>query len=369
LLGEEVTQPTGIAVDSAGNTYVTGQWVNGSGSSNFATIRYDSAGKQKWVRYYNGPAKGNDGSNGVAVDSSGNVYVTGSSENDYGSDSFATVRYDSAGKQQWAKRYSGPTRGSDRPSGIAVDSSGNTYLTGISQSGEQTYDFATVKYDSSGKQLWAKRHARSGSQLNYPVGLAVSKNSVYVGGSTRGGSGETDLTVLKYDSKTGKRAWAKNFNSGFGPDNPAGIAADQKGNAYLTGWTGNGDFLTVKYDSSGKLVWTRTYNGPGQGYDYTKAVAVDSSGYAYVTGQSLGAGNTTDFATIKYGPGGKRYWVQRFDGKGKGADTPAGIAVDSSGNVYVTGQTQLGSGEDYGFATVKYDSSGKQTWVTYFSGP
>ncbi len=148
LLGEEVTQPTGIAVDSAGNTYVTGQWVNGSGSSNFATIRYDSAGKQKWVRYYNGPAKGNDGSNGVAVDSSGNVYVTGSSENDYGSDSFATVRYDSAGKQQWAKRYSGPTRGSDRPSGIAVDSQGNAYVAGDSEISGGRFDFTTIKYDS-----------------------------------------------------------------------------------------------------------------------------------------------------------------------------------------------------------------------------
>jgi len=200
------------------------------------------------------------------------------------------------------------------------------------------------------------------------VGLAVSKSSVYVSGGIQGSSSSEDYTTVRYDKTTGNRKWVKNFDSGTGNDNPSAVAACGNVGTYVTGASGDGDFLTVKYDSSGALVWTKRYNGPARGYDSARAIAVDSSGNAYVTGQSDGSGTGTDFATIKYGAGGKMCWVQRFNGKGNGQDTPSAIAVDSAGNVYVTGRSQLSSSDDFDFATVKYDSSGKRTWVKYYSG-
>jgi len=358
---------SGVAVDSAGNAYVTGASENtpGSDDHDFATVKYDSSGKALWVKRYAGPAKGSDWPTGIAVDSSGNSYVTGDNQISNSQWDFTTVKYDKNGNALWSKRYNGPYKGSSRPSGIALDSSGNTYVTGDSQSGKDSFDFATVKYNKNGKPLWSSTYKRSGSQFNFPCGSAVSSNYLYVAGSTQGKDGQSDFTVVKNNSQTGKPAWAKAYDSGHGADNPAGMAVDGKGNSYLTGES-NSDFLTIKYDSSGKQVWINTYSGTGQ--DRAKAVALDSKGNAYVTGQSYGEDTGTDFATVKYASGGKQLWVQRFNGKGNGQDYPAGIAVDSSGNVYVTGQSQLTSAEDYDFVTVKYDSAGKQAWVQYYSG-
>lgn len=360
-------QPTGIAVDSAGTTYVTGgsEWDH---QHDYVTIRYNRYGAKKWERLYNGPAQGYDWPTGIAVDSSGNAYVTGDSQIADNRWDFTTVKYDSSGKKLWTKRYAGPYKGSNRPSAIALDSSGNAYITGDSQTSASRFDFATIKYDRYGNQLWSRRYTREGSDYNWPSGIGVSPDgSTYVTGNTRGQSTGGDFTTIRYD-KNGNRIWAKHYNSGHGDDTANGIGVDRSGNAYLTGSSGSGDFLTVKYDSSGRLLWTRTYNGTGQGYDYARAIAVDSAGYTYVTGQSYGDGSNTDFATIKYGPGGKAYWVTRFNGQGNGQDSPAAIAIDSSGNAYVSGRSQLGPGEVFGFATVKYDSSGKQTWVSYYSG-
>jgi len=99
--------------------------------------------------------------------------------------------------------------------------------------------------------------------------------------------------------------------------------------------------------------WVARYNGPDNSEDRAQDIAVDGSGNVYVTGQSKGSGTGYDYATIKYNTTGKLLWAKRYNGPGNSCDWPWAIAVDGSGNVYVTGDS-LGSGTNYDYATMKY---------------
>jgi hypothetical protein len=166
------------------------------------------------------------------------------------------------------------------------------------------------------------------------------------------------------------QAWVALYN---GPansfDNAKAMAVDGSGNVYVTGTidaTGNLDFdyATVKYDASGTQQWVATYNGTGNGTDHAYAIAVDGSGNVYVTGTSLGSSSNLDYATIKYDASGTQEWVARYNGTGNGIDTATALALDSSGNVYVTGYSGgSGSGNDY--ATIKYDLRA-QLWAARY---
>jgi len=87
---------------------------------------------QEWVARYNGPGNSNDNAWSLAVDGSGNVYVTGSSDVSGTGRDYATVKYNSSGVQQWVARYNGPGNSSDNARSLAVDGSGSVYVTGES---------------------------------------------------------------------------------------------------------------------------------------------------------------------------------------------------------------------------------------------
>jgi hypothetical protein len=118
--------------------------------------------------------------------------------------------------------------------------------------------------------------------------------------------------------------------------------------------------------------WVARYNGPGNSSDSARAITIDSSGNVYVTGYSAGADagadGFSDFATIKYNSARQQQWVARYNGPGNSIDGGTAIAVDTSGNVYVTGDS-TGSGGQPDYATVKYDTSGQQQWVAWYDGP
>jgi uncharacterized delta-60 repeat protein len=347
-----------IAVDSLGNVYVTG-WSMGSGTGDdCATIKYSTNGKQLWVKRYNGPGNGNDYATAIAVDGSGNVYVTGWSMGSGTGDDCATIKYSTNGKQLWVKTYNGPGNGNDYATAIAVDGSGNVYVTGTSAGSGTRDDFATIKYSANGKQLWAKRYNGPGNGDDYAIAIAVDgSGNVYVTGVSVGSGTQRDYATIKY-SANGKQLWAKRYNGpGNGDDYPSAIAVDGSGNVYVTGWSiasgTNPDYATIKYSTNGKQLWVKRYNGPGNGDDYAIAIAVDGSGNVYVTGWSIASGTNPDYATIKYSTNGKQLWVKRYNGPGNGDDEGFDIAVDGSGNVYLTGMSK-GSGTDYDYATIKY---------------
>ena len=167
--------------------------------------------------------------------------------------------------------------------------------------------------------------------------------------------------------------WVSLYNgTGNYEDNARSITVDDLGNVYVTGYSmGIGtdyDYATVKYNSSGVQQWASRYNGPGNGWDGASSVAVDGSGNVYVTGKSMGSGMHYDITTIKYNSAGVQQWVQRYNGIGNGWDEGKELVLDDSGNVYVAGFSQEnGPGTDY--ITIKYNPSGIQQWVQRYNGP
>ncbi len=346
-----------ITRDSSGNVYVTGQSLGLGTNYDYATAKYGSAGQELWVARYNGAGNGEDDANAMASDGSGNVYVTGVSLGSGTGSDYATVKYDSAGQEQWVARYNGPANGSDYARAIAVDSSGNVYVTGRSLGAGTNLDYATVKYNSAGQEQWVARYNGPANDADDAFAIAVdSSGNVCVTGTSLGSGAFDDYTTIKYNS-AGQEQWVARYP---GPIAWA-IAVDGSGNVYVTGESvesggrrTNIDYATIKYNSAGQEQWVARYNGSRNGgYDRAQAIAVDGSGNVYVTGFSAGA-RTFDYATVKYDSAGQQQWVARYNGPGNGNEEAAStIVVDGSGNVYVTGASP-GVGTGYDYATIKY---------------
>jgi hypothetical protein len=113
---------------------------------------------------------------------------------------------------------------------------------------------------------------------------------------------------------------------------------------------------TPAHAQGGVPLWTNRYDGAAPGFGGARALALDSGGNVFVTGSSTGSGGNSDYATIKYSKAGVPLWTNRYDGPANTNDGASAIAVDSGGNVFVTGGS--GSTNGYrGYATIKYSPS------------
>jgi uncharacterized delta-60 repeat protein len=362
-----------LAIDASGNVYVTGGSAVSGGPPDYVTIKYNSAGEQQWIADFSGGVNTANFANAIALDDSGNVYVTGIGWG-FGNDSdYATVKYNSSGEQQWVARYDGPGHNLDTATAIAVDGTGNVYVTGRSPGLGTNYDYATIKYNASGQEEWVARYnglgnARDGARA---IGLDDSGN-VYVTGISVGSGTDFDYATIKY-SPSGEEQWVARYNGpGNGSDSGYALVVDGSGNIYVTGVSvglGTGfDAVTIKYSPSGEEQWVARYNGPANNYDAAYAIALDGSGNVIVTGSSISTTSPDyDYLTIKYNPAGQQQWVARYRGPANNADEAAHIAVDRVDNVYVTGAS-TGLGTDYDYATIKYSPSGEEEWVARYNG-
>ncbi|MEE8470544.1 MAG: SBBP repeat-containing protein [Dehalococcoidia bacterium] len=348
-----------IAVDGSGNVYITGESEGDGTLHDYATVKYDNDGNQLWVARYDGPASGSDGASAIAVDGDGNVYVAGYSSG-YGSD-YATIKYDSDGNQLWVARYNGPRDSGDYATALAVDSMGNIYVTGYSLGDGTAFDYATVKYDSEGNQLWATRYDGPASRDDEAHAMAVSSSgNVYVTGHSKAGDDNVEYATIGYDSE-GNQLWVARYNKqGGGQARANDVAIDGEGNVFVTGSSRftvkdyvTSDSATVKYDPQGNQLWAARYNSPEKLEDGTNAIAVDGEGNIYVTGSSASIGSYADCITVKYASDGNQLWVARYNGPRSGADSAHAIAVDGDGNVYITGYS-YGDDSLRDFATIKY---------------
>lgn len=375
--GANVDRAQDLVMDASGNVYVTGIGRGASGNFDYITIKYNAAGAQQWIAEYNGPGNSLDEAHAIAVDASGNVYVTGWS---YGGAAtgydYATVKYDALGVQQWASRYNHTTNGTDEAWDLGVDNAGNVFVTGTSDAAGTNSAAATVKYNAAGVQTNLIRFNGAGGSIDagYAIFVEPAGTFVYVTGYTfQSTAADFDFITLKYNS-TLVQQWASQYN---GPDanydEARSIDVDGSGNVYVTGNSQtlvltNFNYSTVKYNSAGVQQWARNYNGTGNDVDRSNFVKLDATGNVYVTGKSVGAGAAAeDVVTIKYDNAGTQQWLARYNGTSSGYDEGKALAFDGSGNVYVTGYTfTTGLANDY--VTIKYDAAGVQQWLTKYNG-
>lgn len=242
-----------LGVDFANNIYITGSsFMYNKKNFDYQIIKYDSSGNRKWVRRYDGG--GNDYIRAVAVAKNGDIYVGGRSAGNSTSDDFATIKYDPSGNRKWVRRYNGPEdengpvyHSDDFVNDLAIDKNSNLYVTGESA---QTY--ATIKYDASGNRKWVRRYGIRADYPNYGNNIAVNSNgNIFVISSFYSSNSLWDFATIKYDS-SGNRKWVKKYNgSSSENDEAAAIAIDANNNIYVTGYSWSSstknDFLTIKY--------------------------------------------------------------------------------------------------------------------------
>ncbi|MBO9201624.1 MULTISPECIES: SBBP repeat-containing protein [Niastella] len=365
-----------LVLDAAGNVYITGGLLFSNGGTDYTTIKYNTNGVQQWIAVYDGPGSDYDIANAIGIDKNGNIYITGFSRINGFSDDYATIKYSNNGVQKWVNIYNGPSFEKGNPdfvTALAVDKDGNAHVTGAILRNKTGYDYATFKYDTNGGTDWKKTYNGTGKGPDFANALALdAQGNVYVTGRSKSvgnqASGD-DYATVKYDA-AGNSQWGKRYN---GPadtaDASTAIAVDVNGNVYVTGQSigtnGSYDFATIKYDAAGNTKWVKRYDGPGHGFDGATKIAVDAAGNVYVTGISIGSGTLEDYVTIKYDPNGNLLWVARYNGPDNTNDEAHALAIDASGNVYVTGGS-FGSGTLSDYATIKYNAAGVQQWVARY---
>ncbi len=319
---------------------------------------------EPWTRQFGTTLE--DEAQSVAVDSSGNVYVAGTisgalpGQTALGRFDAYVRKYDSAGTEVWTRQFGSP--GGDRALSVSVDSSGGVYVAGSTdgalpgQTALGSLDAYVRKYDSAGNELWTRQFGSPDS--DYPLSVSVdSSGGVYVAGTTRGAlPGQTslggfDAFVRKYDG-AGTEVWTRQIGSAEG-DGADSVSVDSSGGVYVAGYIsgalpgqaflGGADAFVRKYDSAGIEVWTRQFGSPES--DLANSVSVDGSGNVYVAGDTRGVlpGQTylgsSDAFVRKYDSAGIEVWTQQF-GTAE-LDNASSVSVDSSsGGVYVAGQVR-----------------------------
>ncbi|SVC97343.1 uncharacterized protein METZ01_LOCUS350197, partial [marine metagenome] len=250
---------------------------------------------------------------GVAKDSSNNIYVTGGTygsldnNTSSGGQDIFLVKYNSDAEKQWTQQLGSSSNDTGR--GVAVDSSNNIYVTGVTAGsldgnthlGEQ--DIFLVKYDDNGTKLWSTQYGTSASDIAH--GVAVYSSSIYVTGETRGGldnntnSGDKDIFLVKFNAASGARQWTQQLGTAA-EDVGYGVAVDSSGYIFVTGstgasldsqtYSGNSDIFLVKYNASGVKQWTKQLGTTSQ--DVAYGVTVETRGHIYVTGFTKGNAST-----------------------------------------------------------------------------
>jgi hypothetical protein len=388
----DVAYAMSAAVDAQGNSIVAGYFQRtidfgggslvSAGGSDVFVVKYSPTGEHLWSKRFGGIDE--DVAQGVAVDASGNILVTGyfAGSANFGGANLAAVgqtdvflaKYSPTGAHLWSNRFGGYNP--DRGYSVTTDLLGNVFLTGYMVG---TVDFGggplvsagladvfLAKFTSAGTHVWSRRFGGASSDVAESVAVDAGGNAS-IAGYFQGGvdfgtglltsAGGNDAFVARYDVN-GNALWSKRWG-GAGDDRATGLAVDSLGNVIATGTftgdvsfggptlsnPGGADIFLVKTSSAGAHVWSKGYGTSSAVSETANAVAVDVSDNVLLTGAIVGGVDfgggplngtgSYDVFVAKFRSDSSHVWSKRAGASYD--DHGWAIAADATGNVFATG--------------------------------
>ncbi len=400
-----------VATDAVGNAYLTGptggDLAGQVGGYDAFVARYSVTGTQTLLTQVG--TTQDDDATGIAVAANGMIYLTGGTAGAFtgasaGDNDIFVAQLTAAGAVSGTAQIG--TTGNEKGATVALDASGNVYvssftngdLTGSGAMGK--FDSVLMKFNADLVRQWTRQFGTVENDGAYDwaepnLYIATYADSIYLAGLTGGnfysysnlGSTDVFLTEYRADGSGGpavKGPPVKDVIGSDGEDVSAGVAVDRAGNIYqaigIAGsfegqtYAGSTDVLVIKYTRSGQRLWAQQFGTSAT--DMPWAVAVDAQGNVFVAGYTKGdldgahPGNTRDDIFVaKLGPDGTRLWTKQV-GDPNAADRAYAVTTDGSGNVYGGGYTRgnLGGSNvgDKDIVVVKFTAAGVQEWVQQF---
>jgi hypothetical protein len=347
-LGGKTTSATGINTAGAAQTTY-------GGSTDAFLVKFNASGSRIWATYYGGSSTDQTvGAQSVAVDGSGNVFLSGNTKSSNNmaagtgfqqtiglANSFDAflVKFDASGNRLWGTYYGGS--GTEQASAIATDGSGNIYMasgtdnsTGLASAGAYLSTFPggsalLVKFDANGGRLWATYYGHSSGGSGGLACATDAGGNVYMTGITSATSGiastgsyqstfggANDAYIVKF-SPTGSRLWGT-YYGGSVQESAYGCSVDASGNVYICGLTGSpnvmgvggfqstsgggNDAFIAQFNSSGTRIWGSYFGGAGSEIGYY--CIPDAIGNVYMAGQSNSTSGISKPGTFQSAYGG-----------------------------------------------------------------
>ena len=273
-------EPARIGTDAAANIYVTGVSSSSNSAKNYVTVKYDLNGNLIWVRTYNGPNNFTDQPKSLAVTAAGDVAVTGESTGGVTSFDIATILYDTNGNERWVRRYNDAANQQDSGADVAFGPSGEVYAGGNAAS-----DLVLIKYDGAGNQVWVRTYNGPPNQGDAIKRIRVdSQGNIIVTGYEQQANFYSDFATIKYDA-AGNQLWLQRFNlTSNGDEIPYNMVLGADNAVYIVGESAN-RVATVKYDANGAPQWSMIFDNPNTLFDRGYGIALDAANNVVVTGQ------------------------------------------------------------------------------------
>lgn len=361
------------------------------GTFDVFVTKLSPTGARIWTKQFG--TAGDELSYGIAVDaSSGEIYLAGSTNGALNGEQTAglgpinafVTKLSATGAHLWT-RLTGTTGARTFGNAIAIDASGNSYVTGdtegsLGAANAGLYDTFVTKYSPTGLLLWTTQSGSPAADFSEGIAVNAAGTTVVITGSTRGdlagqnqGAGTTDVHLHAYDASRGSLSWS--VQSGTPADDDAwAVAIDSQGNVYVAGETsgslgaasaGLSDLFVASYGPAGAFRWNQQLGTSGN--DVANAVTVDPVAGVVVTGRTggdlegSGSDGFDDSVTVLLDANnGNHLWTRQYGTRSN--DDGIGVTTDGSGNIWVVGNTFGGftSSATEDIFLLRYDSLGNR---------